>query len=275
MKSFTYTLHGLGQTLAYLFDHFNADPYPLPSNRELCEFVQANLNVFDTDKLTNLRSWCKTSSVDNLDALEAEMEKWVASSNRRTTIKPSTGAALLFATVYEFDQAWKIKLGEQDDLTRYKCFGVKGFYDEATKTASVLTKSGDELRFWYTKTKSGLSLYDEAIRTTCGRDHDRHEIILPFVKLRDAASYNLDGWELTDLTRIESCSYENLFHLDELGAKAKSITRTMTKTKSLPQPPKRIVFDKPFAAAVYEKGTRLPAMVVYCDKDCWLKKTGA
>jgi hypothetical protein len=76
------------------------------------------------------------------------------------------------------------------------------------------------------------------------------------------------------LTHVESCSYENLFHLDELGAKAKSITRTQTMTKSLPLPPKRIVFNKPFAAAVYEKGTRLPAMVAYCDKDCWLKKSG-
>jgi hypothetical protein len=274
MKSFTYTLHGLGQTLAYLFDRFNADPYPLPSNRDLCEFVQSNLDAFDADKLTNLKSWCKTSSIEDLAALEADMEKWIASPKRRTTIKPSTDAALLFATVYEFDQAWKLRIGEQDDLKVYKCFGVKGSYDETAKIASVLTKSGDELRFWYTKTKSGLSLYDEAIRTECERDHDRYEIILPFVTLHDSASYNLDGWKLTDLTHVESCSYENLFHLDELGAKAKSITRTQTMTKSLPLPPKRIVFNKPFAAAVYEKGTRLPAMVAYCDKDCWLKKSG-
>lgn len=278
MKSFTFTVHGLGKTFEYLFKHFGTDPAPFKKNKPLSEFVLDNAEHLSKDKLRKLKSWCRTGVEAQINSLEQEMENWIINKKRTDSIKPKAGEILLFSTVYDFDEAWKQAIGEQNDIRGYRCFGANGYYNDRSKLAFVETKAGDTLVFWYTRKRKPIDLYKEAVDNI--KDiklaHSKDEIILPFIDFEEGKKdYGLAGWKITELTEIVYCTYDNWFFLDNNGAKARSITRTMAKTKGARRPvvkPKRIVFNKPFAAAVFEKDAEYPAIVSFCDKDCWIKK---
>jgi hypothetical protein len=273
--SYTYTVHGLALTMAHMFDHFQAEPLAFPKNRRLSTLLIERAYEIAEDKPAKLRAICRAASDANLSSVEQQVERWIKSGKTSSVPKGRTLAPyLLMATVYNFKSAWAGKMGDQTDIRGYKAFGVKGQYYNKAKVAVVTMKNGDQLFFWYTRKRNGLDLYLESwdmVEDRMERSQPA-EIILPYVDLRHSDSYGLDGWDITDLTSVDSCTFNNWFHMDKDGAAAKSVTRTRMLTKGRAPKPLRVVFDKPFAAAILEKRCVFPTMVAKCDKNVWQKR---
>ncbi len=275
-KSFTFTVHGLANLLAVAedrCDNFEVslfDPSQVKNRKLLFVLKTGNFyRILSED--AQKANYLKVAGYND----RADLSAWFkATKHRDVWSVTNEDNELHLGAIYIFDQKWKNGTGIQSPIKGFKTFGAKGFYVDSARVGVMQTQDGSYLLYWYTQQTEGISLYMEAYEK-CREAFKTNktakvEIIVPFTNIiANSGSFGLNGAKSNEW-RIRESTYCNWLELNDKGAKARAETR-LHLTKSISPRPKTIVFDKPFAVAILEKGMQYPSFVAYSSTDVWVK----
>lgn len=280
-KSFSYTVHGIAASLSKGFKAFKVAEVAKPNckNKALAKLIAAEYSnpAVIADKPRKLKIGVFSGSSG-----EAQMEKWIESPTNNVYEVDGSDSSICMASVYTFNSKWEKKLGESATPLKgkYRQFGVGHAKQHSNGAVTVPMSDGSTLMFWYARATNGFDLWlkahevhDAIVTNTKKRVLTNVEVYLPYVDLHQEGSYGLDNWKFGSGCFVDYAKYENWLELNSNGAKAKSVTRARIFKGIGPkrEKPKKVVFDKPFAVAVFEKGCAYPTFVAKCDLDTWVK----
>lgn len=280
-KSFSYTVHGIAASMSKSFKAFKVAEVAKPNckNKALAKLIAAEYSnpavIADKPRKLKIGVFSGSSGAE-------QMEKWITAPTKNVYAVDSSDSSICLASVYTFNSKWEKKLGESATplKDKYRQFGVGHAKYHSNGAATVPMSDGSTLMFWYARATNGFDLWLKAYEVraaiqanTKKRVYTNVEVYLPYVDLHQEGSYGLDGWKFGSGCYVDYAKYENWLELNSNGAKAKSVTRARIFKGIGPkrEKPKKVVFDKPFAVAVFEKGCSYPTFVAKCDLDTWVK----